>query len=134
MSRNSSTGKWKILRWALRMAVITSAINAIPYGLHSWRSPSHPQLTYGAMVVIQFVTAFIAGVGADLSKPFATSRWRAGWVGAGLWLIVSQVFYWTILYVSFTDRQLKAFVVLSLCIGFIGGAVLWEPPLEDRYR
>ena len=132
-----STGlrHWPLLRWAIRIALVTSAINAIPYGLHGWRSPSHPQVTFGMMVLIQFIGAAIIGAGADIAKPFVTSRWRAGLVGAPLLLAVMQLGYWSLLYVRMTSRQFTGFCVIGLLEGFIAGVVLWERPFgQSRYR
>lgn len=127
----SSARRGSLLRWSLLMACATSVLNAFTYGPNGWRSPAHPELTYPAAVLSNFIGAIILGGGADLAAPYATSRWRAGLLGAPLMMATMEVLYWSLVWVPFTLRQHVAFIVLTLMMGFVGGFVLWEE--DDEY-
>jgi hypothetical protein len=128
---NVRSKNWRFLRWSLLAACGLSALNLFTYAPNGWRSPQHSQFTFLAAVISNFIGAIVIGAGADMAAPYATTRWRAGLIGAPLWLAVSQIAYWLLLRISMTLRQFIAFCGISLIIGFIGGFVLWEENDED---
>lgn len=116
---------------ALGAALIASVFAAFTYAPNGWRSPKPPHVPYVLTVIANFAAALFIGVAASYSRPFATTRWRAGLVGAPIWLVTQLMIYWSMIRLPLTARQFVAYCAFGVIVGFIGGFVLWEEDEEE---
>ena len=127
----SHTHRSNLIRIALIAASFSSVFAAFSYGPNGWRSPKPPHVPYVLTVFANFGTALLIGVAATYARPFATRRWRAGLLGAPIWLTAQLMIYWSMIRLPLTQRQFVAYCAFGILVGFIGGFVLWEEDDED---